>query len=325
MSKALLTGNGMTSFLIPAYRDTTMIERFCEAEPGLYERINNDFYKYRLLKPLDFNMRREKIIEYLGSNNASSLYFEYFIDFGLMHEIESENERIIGIETLLKVSRLLKYSDSDYDIIKRTANIICFNYGDNGVHAIDNSRFDLEKAHTFMSGFSQIYTTNYDNILEGLSEVDIKHLHGGFYYYKEHQENGQMDILKAKELQPVEKAYLVWGVQSKEKEEQLSGGFTFPMSFPINFSGDSILRKYYDDLTKMEIDELHVLGYSGQNDSHINKSIERNASIKRIIKYCNPYNELDNENYKSEVKNSFSNKISVEFMSWDIAWANMLE
>lgn len=55
-----------------------------------------------------------------------------------------------------------------------------------------------------------------------------------------------------------------------------------------------LIRNYLSYLKDKEINELHIFGYSGMNDSHINNAIKFNKSIHEIIYYCNPNTELDN-------------------------------
>jgi len=120
-----------------------------------------------------------------------------------------------------------------------------------------------------------------------------------------------------------EEAYIIWGINGNEKIKDMQAGMTFPMSFEIGIP-ESIFYGYFDKLENENIQELHIFGYSGENDQHINKRISNNKNIGRIHFYCHPEN-VNNDSYNRKIKALFEGaKIEIVFEPWDKIWALIL-
>ena len=103
----------------------------------------------------------------------------------------------------------------------------------------------------------------------------------------------------------------------------MQAGMTFTMSFPIGIP-ESIFYGYLNKLENENIQELHIFGYSGENDQHINKRIINNKNIARIYFYCDPKN-VNNNSYNRKIMALFEGvKIEIVFEPWTKIWALIL-
>lgn len=83
-------------------------------------------------------------------------------------------------------------------------------------------------------------------------------------------------------------------------------------------------------LAKEHFSELYILGYSGDNDNHINTAIKNNTNIETVYYYANPtVVRCQDANYLRRVGNRFRNGVdSFDFssdspfilLSWDDFW-----
>lgn len=314
MKKAILIGNGVTSQLIENYKDNYMIECFKDIAGDLYRDINLMLEPYRQLPAKD-----EKSITALlkDQNIEFHHYFRYFIEQHLIKELDSPN--IISLETLLKVAHLFHHiKDFSYDEITSIANKIYYNNGKTGLNAINNL-IDKQKFKNFICTFDYVFTTNFDTVLDDVYEDEVRHLHGGFNYVRVTKGNATWINRTENFLEPT-KAHLIWGRNADEKRGKSKGGIHFPITFPLVI-GSSILEQYINELEKEDFSELHIWGYSGLNDGHINSKISNNVFINRIIVYVKPDEVLDN-NVKNEKEGLFNkqNTKCIELKSWDSIW-----
>lgn len=319
MKKALLAGNGMTSHLIQEYQDGYMIEEFKKIDLDLYNSINDMLIPFRSLK----NKNEKTITDLLVSMGIEyHHYLRYFLWQNLNDELGKSE--ITGIESLLKVARLFHHvKEFDYERIKQISNELYFNNGNNGLEAIDSDEINREKFCEFINTFDMVFTTNFDNVLDETFNNEVCHLHGGFYY------NRSANIEKTKCIQSPENAYLIWGRDEYEKNKQIhggiGGGFCNGIYCPPLY-GESILEEYYKKLYKGLIDELHIWGYSGLNDGHINKAIQTNNQIRKVIYYGDP-RKIDDINYFTKIRNLFTtpeNSNRFRMLSWNEIWNKVM-
>lgn len=93
----------------------------------------------------------------------------------------------------------------------------------------------------------------------------------------------------------------------------------------FDFNG-SILKRDLTELSKNKIETLHIFGYSGENDGHINEAIRNNTSIDEIIYYANPKNYNDPK-LKFKLERLLSdattpNKLKIK--PWTVIWNELL-
>lgn len=320
MKQALLVGNGMTSKLIYNYNDNEMMAKLDKMNPNLINAIDEKFNEFRESFKSDDDYK-ESIIELIkrtplfAHTPAAQIYQKYFEDYGLKYALGLE--RLSGIETLLKVVKLFKMSIQG-DLIEM-ANTICYNDGFNGFDAIG---IDVNRDifANFINSFNCVFTTNYDYVLDDVYNNEVFHLHGGFNFTKTRDKCGAIDITRDKSIRKSEKPFLAWGIDGDEKSNSIKGGITFPITFPMHF-GNSVINEYFSDLSTGQYEEIHIWGYSGQNDKHINDAIKQNNHIKTIYYYCNP-DKFDSGQYKQQIANLFvSEGKNLILKPWNTIWA----
>lgn len=319
MPKALLVGNGVTSYLIHDYEDKAMMGKLHHANPELIDTINQKFDIFRDVYRND-GKDEERIIEIIKSmphythSSAAQIYKQYFEGYGLKFALSTA--KLSGIETLLKAAKLLNMAVQN-ELIE-IANDICFNNGRNGFNAIELA-LCKDTFADFINSFDLVFTTNYDYLLDDVYKNEVFHLHGGFNYQKTHDECGAVDIIRDKECRKVAKPFLAWGIDGDEKRNSTKGGITFPISFPLYFPL-SIIDQYFNSLKTEVYEEIHIWGYSGQNDKHINDSIKENRNIRVVYYYGNPQ-EVDSESHKKKVADMFAAEgKEVRSVSWKSIW-----
>lgn len=254
----------------------------------------------------------------LGFEKPNEIFRSYFAEYGLWASINKE--KLNGIETYLKVFSLFEktnhFTKEDYIYIKSIATEIYYNKGKHGLQSITNANINQEKLIEMIKGFDCIFTTNYDTVLDDILENDTKipyHLHGGFCInHKNKDPDGR--------YLPTE-ARLIWGINAEEKYEALSAGWDFgDIDFNAIRFDQSRLADYYDILQTSQIDEFHILGYSGENDDHINSRIVENEFIKKVIFYVNP-SKLNDKETQVRSRLLFSRqKKFVELKPWSEFW-----
>lgn len=320
MKQALLVGNGVTSQLIHNYQDNEMMAKLDKINPQLINTINEKFNIFRKVYKND-DSDKERIIELIKSiplfahTSAAQIYQKYFEDYGLKYALGLK--RLSGIETLLKVVKLFEMA-IQADLIE-VANTICFNNGLNGFDAVE---IDIQRDvfTNFINSFSCVFTTNYDYLLDDIYDNEVFHLHGGFNYIKTRDKCGAINITRDKSVRKVDKPFLAWGIDGYEKLNSTKGGITFPITFPMYF-GNSVINEYFIALSTGQYEAIHIWGYSGQNDKHINDNIKKNQHIKTIYYYCDP-DKVDDRQYKQNVTSLFvSGGKNFSLRPWNTIWA----
>lgn len=88
------------------------------------------------------------------------------------------------------------------------ANIVYFNDGNCGAQGIEIEK--RENIGKVFAEYREIYTTNYDTVLDEIvHNKEIRHLHGGFLYDDK--------TLRSNMIVQPEKAVLIWGITGEEK------------------------------------------------------------------------------------------------------------
>ena len=307
MKKALLIGNGFTSQIIPSYKSAALMEEVWSLIPKEMSKIESLFNPFRInqtkvnpyyciaapeygdeedcfighvptyMEEQFSSDLRDEICRVLAEKfkikKPSKLYQNLFIDAGLCFEMS--RNKIEGIESPLKVLQIgLKSRSITKEEAKRVEDAIKKVLFNNGNYHLPTPK-DCEpiginrvKAQKYFAGFSTIFTTNYDLILDDLVHDKVKHLHGGFCFpsayekdYK-HRDSNLYEIVVA--------------ADGKAKDRQ------------IHRTRETLFSKYLDSLATEDFDELHIVGYSGENDIHINNAIRNNERIKRVYVYVAP-------------------------------------
>lgn len=317
MGKAILVGNGVTSQLIPAYRDNVMIEKFKAEEPVLYKELNSMLQPLREL-PIKDQKNIMKILAQKGIGVEQ--YQESFVEQSLLQELYKP--QIIAIETLLKVAQLFKREITEaYTAIIKTAKRIYYNDGNNGCASISKKNFSIQEFSNYINEFDFVFTTNFDSILDDAYKKEVMHLHGGFGYKNCFEGTCHWAEKTDVNLSP-EQACLIWGCRQSEKERQTHGTFEFPISFPFKIHR-SILENHMKVLKTGSYTSLEIWGYSGLNDGHINNAIKSNRNIREIIYYGDPECVNDNS-YMRKISTLFvgsgETKHTIHVKSWNDIW-----
>lgn len=331
MDTALLVGNGFTSQIIKEYSNTYMIDQLCKQEEQIFSYADQLFSAFRedskmLISASLFNNNlARKIIEKLDSlhfRNSLDVFETYFIKYGLIYECN--NDKISSVESLLKVISLFQlvdlFLDEDKCKIKHTANQLYFNNGNNGLSA--TPQITQKAIRQFADTYSWIFTTNFDCIFDDAcpEKNKVMHIHGGFYFKDCHHTS------KIK-LSP-DDACLIWGVNGEDKERQLKGGPFYDRNHKkiLDRTGriiyvPSIMETYLHKLQTIQIRQLDILGYSGENDQHINTVISNNSNIKQVCYFCDP-NDVNKSEKQSEIRQRFllSKEVQLALHSWNKVW-----
>jgi len=353
MKRALLVGNGFTSNLINTFKNEPMMNKIYEKMPITVNKIedkfnvfrdtdlsNNDIYSVtealfcgdnlycgNNVFPNDDGIHFQESIkslivqklEEIGFGEPQKTFKDYFKDYGLIFLINSN--RILGVETYLKIIHMFMaigyFSEEDYKSMKSTANEVYFNAGKHGVDSINNADIDVSKLIQEISKFTDVFTTNYDTVLDDILERTERfpyHLHGGFSInHLNKNPDGRYLPNEAK---------LIWGISAESKYNELRVGFDWSdLSWSAFRWGDSQISDYFNYLQEREYEEIHILGFSGENDNHINQKIKLNINIRRVIVYVHPSKVNDVETkVKSRILFGNNNKYDVIVRSWDDFW-----
>lgn len=353
MKKALLIGNGFTSQIIPDYSSTAFMSKVWSLIPYEMKKIEDIFDPFRIINAEENPYYYRTLPEYADSEdvamvytptyideffspnlraeicrtlsekcsikNSSHLCQKLFIDAGLCFQINKD--KIVGIETPLKIIQIgIKngsISKQEMKKIETTIKTVLFNDGNyhmpskkdkNGV-AVNRA-----KAQRYFDSFSTIFTTNYDLILDDFVHDKVKHLHGGFCFPNAYQKDYNFNDPALYEI--------VLAADGEGKKHQ------------IFRKKETLFSKYLLSLATEDFDELHILGFSGENDNHINDAIRNNKRIKMIYVYVEPQN-VNKEDMRHHFKrlyrkypNTFFSSAypyNLSLLSWNEFWSQILE
>lgn len=322
MTKGLLVGNGISSQLIEEYKNRNLhgaLHRCCPDICQALDEFWSGFQSEGDFQDQDTEQLISKINSF-GVDDSKKVFDVFFHMYGLKADLGKCS--LLSVESYLKIARLynrLSNNAKKYEEeITNVANEVLYNNGCYGLNDTNLSEDGKRRLRSYLHGFDGIFTTNYDLILDDAinsSALPVFHLHGGFNIKKNQQEE-TAERLKATD------ACLVWGVYGIEKEDKataprlLNSGLVYNMGYCYNMK--NVLEKYYAFLEKIVLDEMHVVGYSGENDKHINKRIKNNPFISRIIYYADP-KQCETSEYISIIEELFTPKM-VAVVSWDRFW-----
>lgn len=243
---------------------------------------------------------------------ANILFDRYFVDAKLFNE--TKNDSIKGIESPLAIAKfavvagvMLKETENR---IKHTTQRILFNCG---TFRFADCRFSLkartnehgviifdeipskEKLLNFLHQYSFVFTTNYDLILDDLVYRKVRHLHGGFNFKSAYE---RVPYDKIRSIDELRDYCIITAGDSIAKERAIYG------------KRKTLFSKYLECLAQEKITKLFILGYSGDNDNHINQTIKQNSSIEKVYYFAQPdvVNRKDMD-YIRRMGSRFWNKI----------------
>ena len=323
-SKILLIGNGFTSQLIPAYKSKEMKAVINLKYPdvvskidsvwkdisattiGVYDDINDLNYPYEVLDDIKLAIRDEEGVvphsTHIEVDNLSRIREPIETCFIRNYGIDPANAKKIFNKFFCKGSSILRFQviwseveaiEPFYALVKLAfrLNVIDQNEKNMLVRTIklvlrNNDKFyfkDISNFESYLDGvqcFLNQYNTIFTTNYDQLLEIsgkNVVHLHGSFL---------DDDI--------------ILGIDEIEKQNK---------------------NKRYSErvqlLRNIKCDEIHIFGYSGKNDIHINTAIRENGC--KIVFYCfdnlkgkvNPtaedikIDELHNKKFHDCVKWSF--------------------
>lgn len=318
MKKALLTGNGFSSHLMDKYKDSCLSA--CMSRDPEMQNIKSHYCDlFSEFSKFSQKIDIVKKLESFGFSSPDKVYDRYFDEYNLRAYIgKSKN---YGIETLIKIGKLFlivkKTSSEEIDAIKRFGCNYYWNGGKNGKDGIDNPNINLELLEKHTKEYSYIFTTNYDTILDDLFQGSrVCHLHGGF----------TLDRYGTISTKNAPNGFIVWGIDEFEKEAQLiknqnlhkwNNGAFYNSGLKYNQKSQPFLD--FCSLSTLDFTELYVLGYSGENDKHINSKIAQNHHLKTIMFYCSP-DRINCVEYKRKIENMFENRFNVHLISYLEFW-----
>ena len=323
MNTALLIGNGFSSQLIPEYRDKNVAQ--CMARDDKVRAIHT---RYCTLFSTFCDCKSEADIimqlNKLGFFDPPETYDIYFEKYNLKrYTWESE---MFGVEALLKIGQMFSeirlVEANDNVTIRDFACQYYWNAGLNGISGIKNLKFNRERFETFLNTYAYVFTTNYDTILDDAYEKEVKHLHGSFLMEKD-------GCLRDSKENCVE-SLLIWGTDDTEKTQQIdkvSGQHKLNCGFRFNeskFNRRSALDGYFDLLHTGDFSRLDVVGYSGENDKHINRELVKNSTLNHINYFCSP-DKVEDKRVERNISEMFGERFSIKLVSWKDFWGHFMD
>lgn len=231
------------------------------------------------------------------------------------------SNKIVGIETPLKIMQIGinngSISKQEAKKVETTIKSVFFNNGNYHLPKKEDANgvvIDRVKAQRYFDSFSTIFTTNYDLIIDDFVHDKVKHLHGGFCFPDAYHIN-------YKYYDPISYEIIV-AADEKGKKQQ------------IYCEKETLFSKYLSSLATEDFDELYILGYSGENDGHINNAIRNNMRIKKVYVYVNP-KDVEKEEvrfhfeklYRKHSNDSIIKCLpyNLSLVSWDEFWNQIVE
>jgi len=353
IKKALLVGNGFTAQIIPDYSSCALMAKVWSLIPNEMRKIERIFNPFRIrtaeVNPYYYHALPEYgdsedcfigyvptyveeifspdlrteicriLAEECNIKNPSQLCKRLFIDAGLCYEISKKE--IVGIETPLKIIQIGiengSISKQEAKRIEVTIKGVFFNNGNYHLPKREDCKgvvINPVKANRYFDKFSTIFTTNYDLVIDDFVHDKVRHLHGGFCF-----PNAYCKDYKHSDPSLYE---IVVAADGKGKKQQ------------IYRAKETLFSKYLLSLATEDFDELHILGYSGENDMHINNAIRNNDRIKRIYVYVNPkdINKEDVRYHFGRLYRKRPNELITSYypyglslLPWDEFWSQILE
>lgn len=260
------------------------------------------------------------------------LFERYFIGAKLFNEVN--NGSIASIEAPIIIAKLAQragYITKDQEIkIRHTIKHVFFNDGsfrfadckfsdyarrDKNGNICFLGRPSREALYCFLKQFSCIFTTNYDLILDDLAYKKVRHLHGGFNFCSEY-ERIPLDQFSAVRA-------------SQDGYNIITAADGYDKTRHMNKHKTTLYSTYLKQLEEGFFSEIYILGYSGDNDEHINHAIRNNRNIQNIFIYVSP--DEDRKNFSTILKHGYrfcenigsantAGNQGVTLLSWDDFW-----
>lgn len=325
MQKAILVGNGFSSQLITSYKDSELVKKM-DSDP-IIKPIRERYCK--LLSQFSGKTDIIDELKKLGFPNPSESYDTYFEKYNLKGYIGKTD--IGSIETLLKIGQLFSEiqltEPAENDTLRTFACTYYWNDGANGLMSIgklQGNQFNSEKFTIYLNTYGYVFTTNYDTILDDAYDGTVAHLHGSFLMNK--------DGTIRNDKKNCSDSLLIWGVDDTEKIGQIQAASRahcwnspgFRWNDGIRFNTKSFIDKYFAHLATGSFSELDIVGYSGENDKHINSELAKNSVLKQINFYCKP-DQVCDQDYQAEISGMFDDKFSVNLICWNKFWNKFME
>lgn len=173
----------------------------------------------------------------------------------------------------------------------------------------------------FLQSFDKVFTVNYDNHIEQLTNKKVYHLHGSFrelqpseneeyvlgYIHKRENEcvlvrgfehcycNALLEYSGNKKIQQADLFHrMIFQFRNGTKDEIYSLGYINNEFLSVAFEHPELKiapEYYFEDLRNIE-DELTVIGFSPNNDNHIIDCIKNNQELKEVCFYCYSEQEM---------------------------------
>lgn len=261
-----------------------------------------------------------------------SLFKRYFLDAKLFNE--TNNDSIISIEAPIMIARLAQragYITKEQEIkIRHSIKHVFFNGGTfrfADCKLSDYARRDKngnicfaespsrEALYRFLKQFSSVFTTNYDLILDDLVYKKVRHLHGGFNFRSEYE---RIPLDQFSSVQASQAGYNI-----------ITAADGYDKSHYIYKHNTTLYSTYLKQLEEGFFSEIYILGYSGDNDEHINHAIKNNKNIQNIFIYVSPEEDRKNDNTIIKYGYRFCDNIGsantvgnqeVTLLNWEDFW-----
>lgn len=250
---------------------------------GIVEGLNDTFNT--MLSGGITSIRRTKTKEEL----------ETLLDISRRYEMRTHTSIEIGMEDYFFVLKWFNngYADAE-EITKPAFQGLCqlfldsiYNNGE-----IENLYLKMQSFAPELARFDSIFTVNYDTNIDHLTDKKVYHLHGSFAELDETYNPNSIvgQIARAKNPTPrviVGKEHLfcnaIMGYSGEYKYNQMLRY----KSINAPLTDESLKAHEYpiDDFQGID-GELHIIGMSPNNDSHIFRMINGNPNISRVMFYC---------------------------------------
>lgn len=168
---------------------------------------------------------------------------------------------------------------------------------------IETLYLKMESFARELERFDSIFTLNYDTNLDELSAKKVYHLHGSFAELDDTYQQSTIVGKLAAERTPAPrvisgKEYLfcnaIMGYSGQYKLDQMLNYKKINNALP---DGSLRVHEYPIDEFQSISGELHIIGMSPNNDSHIVSMINNNPNISKVVFYC-----IDSQSFEEAKK-----------------------
>ena len=313
--KHILVGNGINiNFGGKDYTNSMIIERLennLKQNDGRYDDVFAGIVSSRELLEVinmlnkEFNkILKDGVLSLRRTSNEEEM--KALVDISRRYKMKTHSAVEIGMEDYFLVLKLFDnaYSDSE-EITKSVSQGLKYLFLD----SIYNGG-EIEKLYLKMQSFSHeldqfksVFTVNYDTNLDKLSTKKVYHLHGSFNELDDTYQKSTIIGKLANGKNPAPhviqgKEYLycnaIMGYSGRNKYDNM---------LKYNEINNSLVDKslwvheYPIEEFQNIHGELHIIGMSPNNDSHIFSMINKNPNISEVHFYC-----MDNQSFEEAKK-----------------------